>query len=264
MRLPIGRPDADEQPASDPAVDTPRIDDAETRMRQALGLGGGHGGREIVPQEGRANGRHGQSVLSLNARKRRFVRDGDVPVTILSGRGHHTAETQEMGGSAAAPVNRLELAERALAGERSAREQAERAQHDALASLRDLQTKLGHAELSHRETLKAGEALREALRACESRLQQAEEEGRHLAAALSIAQEGRAAAEAALQQSLAGQPPRDPLPGSAVRAKAPATSGLTRTAARAQPKTREPQPVKWWTERPAAKSKTRAVTASKR
>lgn len=136
---------------------------------------------------------------------RRFVRDGEVPVVVVNRR--------ESGGEgvAGAAVNRLALAETALGVEHAERLRCERALLEAQASLRELQTKIGHAILARDEALEGNRLL-----AAENARLRAE-----LAAA-------RTGTEQATRQTPAG-------PRKAERA---------RRVVRA-PK-REPKPVKWW------------------
>ncbi|MBN8928143.1 MAG: hypothetical protein J0H19_16160, partial [Rhodospirillales bacterium] len=107
------------------------------------------------------------------AHKRRFVQDGEVPVTVLhSARREHAAD---------APGSRLEAAEAAAATHQAARERAERALAEAHATIHDLQTKLGHAQLAKTELQAAAQreqetlaALRQELRATNERAVNAE------------------------------------------------------------------------------------------
>ncbi len=97
----------------------------EQRMRRALGLADGHGGRSAQPRP-----------------EQQPKRLGRPP----------------------APARRS-ADEAALREERAARGRAERALQDALATVRDLQTKLGHAELTHREASQAARDAAEAVQA---------------------------------------------------------------------------------------------------
>jgi hypothetical protein len=70
--------------------------------------------------------------------------DGEVPVVFLP-------TSRDRGTSTATPVHRAAVAVEALKVERAAPEQAERSLNEALAATQQLRTKLGHAELAHRE-----------------------------------------------------------------------------------------------------------------
>ena len=161
---------------------------AEARMRRALGLEGGAAKprpqeRQETPQrqsERFVPGHNGHPVY--NGHKRRFVQDGEVPVTVVGNRRDGAAEAApHRGASVSAAPNRLEAAEHALAHETAGRQQAERALADAHASVHDLQTKLGHAELARVEAVEGLRReqeivgmLRAELRDCEERLRMAE------------------------------------------------------------------------------------------
>ncbi len=113
-------------------------------MRRALGLTGDRAVRSSPPQAERPQaGPPGRPAGRSSADKprHRFVQDGAVPVTILN--RHRPDEADGL------PASRTAI-EAALQDERVARARAERALLDALATVRDLQTKLGHAELAHR------------------------------------------------------------------------------------------------------------------
>jgi hypothetical protein len=134
---------------------------AEARMRRALGLDGeqlrARPAQERVDSPQRPTDR-----FSTPGHKRRFVHDGEVPVTLVHGlvssrRDHADGNGGARGGANAQPTNRLEVAEAALAAEIATRERAERISQEAQAAVHDLQTKLGHAELARQE---AAEALR--------------------------------------------------------------------------------------------------------
>ena len=172
----------------------------------------------------------------------RFVQDGDVPVTVLNRSRPHEAEPST--GS-----NRLGMAEAALASERTARLRAERALSEAQAAMRDLQTKLGHAELARQELVGRLEAEKAAFESERAHLQE-----RERTLTEELAAERRARAEA-----VAPKPARR----SALRDSSPADEGALATdivaptkrlgASQGQakrlgrPKSRaDAQPVKWW------------------
>jgi hypothetical protein len=109
----------------EPAGDTSPLQDVEAQMRRALGLFG-LPRRQDAAQPAATRPARPADRLSLGSPKRRFVQDGEVPVTVLNGR--RTSPTD-------APVNRLEAVETAVASERAARERAERARAEAQATI---------------------------------------------------------------------------------------------------------------------------------
>lgn len=147
--------------------------------------------------------------------------------------------------------------------ERAARERAERSLQEALATIRDLQTKLGHAELARREASETAQAARDAADALRAAYQEREARWHE---DLAVERATRAVAEAALDAAAsAGKPAEQTrrtasvaVPIAAVQdaavqdvatepARAPAKRAPkgTRKAA-STPCQREPQPVKWW------------------
>jgi hypothetical protein len=111
---------------------TPQSDDAERRMRRALGL---------LPGEQAATG-DGRAGSAFGVRR-------------------HSSS----------PVNRMAVAEAALAVERRAREDAQRQLRDAEAALHKATTRWGEAEFARDEALKALAAERAAREAAEARLE---------------------------------------------------------------------------------------------
>lgn len=134
-------------------------------MRRALGL---EGEQPRPPVASPAVER----VPVLNRPKRRFVADGEIPV--VHGRLQRRDET---GGLQATPApNRVEVAEATARFERDAREKAERSLAEAQATVHDLQTRLGHAQLAETEAQNALEAERAAAEALRAALREAEEQ----------------------------------------------------------------------------------------
>jgi hypothetical protein len=76
--------------------------------------------------------------------RRRFVRDGEVPVTIL--RRDHQPDGEH-------GANQLDAARQAIRSEATAKVRAERLLEEAQAMIRDLQTKLGHERRAKAEAL---------------------------------------------------------------------------------------------------------------
>lgn len=242
-------------------------------MRRALGLAGGldaprdpqqpgqlQAGQQRPDQQrvkvpARSTGRSSDRPLGDRPRQR-FVHDGEVPVTIVNRNRHHEADAP-----AVPAVGRIGVVETALANERAARAAAERSLQDALATLHDLQTKQGHAELAQREASDAARAAQEAaVKALQAEWQEREVQ---LAEELAAERSARAAAEAALREAFATREQAEQELQAALtqpaltvepvielkvtkRAAAVAQGPAKRTHKTAAPKQREPQPVKWW------------------
>lgn len=222
-------------------------------MRRALGLTGDRAVRNSPvqperPQAGLPGRIAGRS--SVDKPRHRFVQDGAVPVTVLN--RHRPDEADGPSASRAA-------AEAALRDERAARGRAERSQQDALATVLELQTKLGHAELVHRDlsaTAQAARAEADALRA------EYQEQALRWMEDLAAERATRVAAEAALTGATHAREPakRTRISASAAqpalglqdtspapKAKAPAKAAVKRTRKGASgPGRHEPEPVKWW------------------
>ena len=122
--------------ASQPDADDLHGRQDETKMRKALGL---HTGRDVP--------RTSSPLLSGPSgpitQRRRFVKDGEVPVVLAE---------------RTSPVNRMEIAEKAVRAERDARERAERLLDEARAAVKQLQTQLGHLSLARDEAVNANRA----------------------------------------------------------------------------------------------------------
>jgi DNA repair exonuclease SbcCD ATPase subunit len=197
-------------------------------MRQALGLG-----------EGAASQRAPQR-REPDARGRRFVKDGEVPVVMLSG-------SREAVGPGPAPINRVAAAEAALRAERAAHEHAEHSLRDALAHVQRLETQLAHAEMAHREALAAE--------------RQGREQAEHALAEATAARQTLEQRIEGLEQRIAEteaaaapvQAPAADVASTAKRGRGKAAAKPRRESA-GTPK-REPQPVKWWL--PSYKAKLR-------
>jgi hypothetical protein len=250
-----------------------RIDDEESQMRKALGLLGEPPRQRPEPERPDPPHRAAERFGSGGLHRRRFVQDGDVPVTVLRRDSSHDTLVQRPSHAGAGPTSsRLQRVEAALAAETAARERVERLLHEAHAVVRDLQTKIGHAELARNEAVNALQQEREAaaqLRrdaaASEARIEEAEARARVAEQALSAAQEKlqtesrlRLAAEQALKtmetersddqatmsfEDEAAQvwsPPVRRLSESAV------VSPAIRRRRAAQPTAAEQEPVKWW------------------
>jgi hypothetical protein len=109
--------------------DEDRLRAAEGQMRRALGLQ-----HEVAQSPAPKN-----ISAGANPQRRHFVRDGDVPVTIVHG---------EHGNSL---VQQLDAARQALRMQTTAFEEADRALVEARNTIRDLRTKLAHESLAKDE-----------------------------------------------------------------------------------------------------------------
>jgi hypothetical protein len=121
------------------------------------------------PREGRApapsfSNAPMSSRNSIDGQKRRFVRDGEVPVMMVSGSRPPEGQSQRR---AAGPVSdQIEAVQMALRAERAGHEAADRALREAQTTIQDLRTKLGHVALARDEaieTAKRAEMARAAL-----------------------------------------------------------------------------------------------------
>jgi len=131
-----------------------QTDQAESQMRKALGLLG-ETPRHRPDHERTEQGR-GSDRFNGGLHRRRFVQDGDVPVTVLRREpGHEAPPHRSSAATVATASNRLQRIEAALATETAARERAERLLAEAQTAVRDLQTKIGHAELARNEAVDA-------------------------------------------------------------------------------------------------------------
>ncbi len=213
--------------------------------------------------------------------RRRFVQDGDVPVTVLRRDGGHDPAPHRGGGgtnNAPAPTsNRLQRTEAALQAETAAREKAERALHESQALARDLQTKIGHAELARNEAVESqrrerdaagqirleNDSLRQAIVALREELDQVaktldgtlrslEEERRTRKAAEAAQKTAEAAledAERLIQALSEAEDEADVEPVAPVRTKKAAAEPKAPKATEkdaARRGAQEPEPVKWW------------------
>lgn len=139
-------------------------------MRKALGLLG-ENARHRPEAERQDQPTRGLDRFNGGLHRRRFVQDGDVPVTVVRREPGHEAPAHRSAATVAAPSSsRLQRTEAALAAETAARERAERALAEAQASTRDLQTKIGHAELAKNEAVGALRREQEAIASLRSEL----------------------------------------------------------------------------------------------
>ncbi len=149
--------------ASAAADETGHAAEAESQMRKALGLMGDsprhRPDAERMDQSGR-----GVDRFNGGLHRRRFVQDGDVPVTVLRREPGHEAPAHRSAAAVAAPSSsRLQRTEAALAVETAARERVEKALAETQSAARDLQTRIGHADLAKHEAIEALQREREAM-----------------------------------------------------------------------------------------------------
>jgi hypothetical protein len=194
-----------------------------------------------------------------NAHRRRFVQDGEVPVTVVR------RDAPDAGGGQAGPTSsRLQRVEAALAAETTGRERAEKALHEAQATVQALQTKMGHNDLAKTEAVAASKrhadeivtlkeelaAAAELSRELEARAHEAEEELRAVRAELMEDRRGRKLAERLLRDASEGaalgptHQPRDATARAQVEHVAP-RRGRPPIVRAAEPE-EESEPVKWW------------------
>ncbi len=185
------------------SADNNPISEVEAQMRRALGLYGGMRARpdhdrpdqsvRSSDRFGAQSGGHsggGHSGGGQGFHRRRFVQDGEIPVTVV--RRGTVSESQSPQSS------RLQRTEAALAAETAARERAERALHDAHAQIAALQTKIGHAELARIEAVEIAKREKEALAQLRESSEGAEQQLQTLREQLEFADQTRREAQAAL------------------------------------------------------------------
>ncbi len=270
-------------PSLENAEGLPAIDEAESAMRKALGLLGDQPRHRQDTERSDGPLRMQDRLGSGGLHRRRFVQDGDVPVTILRrDAGPETQTHRAAPAAAAAPTSsRLQRTEAALAGESAARALAERALAEAQVSVRDLRTKIGHADLAKNEAVDAlrrerelTASLRQELEAIKSELEHVQShttaaeraasvhedliaEERHARKALEKAlRTSEAARETAEQlvRALSAQADAEVVPLPFARAHAPEPMLVPVPKKRGRPPNvkqpvlpeLEPEPVKWW------------------
>jgi hypothetical protein len=251
-------------------------DEAESQMRRALGLLGEGPRHRSDPDRMEQPNRLGDR-FNGGLHRRRFVQDGDIPVTVLRRDPGYEAPAHRGGLSPAAvpSSSRLQRTEAALASETALRERAERSLAEVQAIAHDLQTKIGHAELAKNEALDALRREREAIaqlradaQARDERLQESLSQSREAeqAAALwqdqldderqqrRVAEKALRASEAAreaaeqLVQALSDEAPdpRRAEPPRRIGVEPEAAAAISRRQRMPEVQGVEPEPVKWW------------------
>jgi hypothetical protein len=213
---------------SDLPNDETRLRATEAQMRRALGLGDSTTPRIDPPAVTQGSG-------GAPRPPRRFVRDGDVAVTLVQ-------RDRPPDGA----VNQLDAARQAIRSQAAAREHAERLLQEARAAIRDLQTKLTHANLARDEaeqrTEKQLQAVRAELATEQAARQQAE-------AALAAAEKARPepeppSAPAEVTPRRRGRPPKQARP----EPELPLTPAAAPRRQGRPPKVEQPETefVEWW------------------
>jgi hypothetical protein len=250
-------------PREQPQTSTtqPPVDDAELAMRKALGLFG-DAPRARPESDRQDSGQRAGGGFMQGVHRRRFVQDGEVPVTVVR---RDNADAAHAGAGQAGPTSsRLQRVEAALAAETAGRERAERALHEAQAALQASQTKMGHNDLAKNEAVAASKrhaeevvslkeelsAATERLHELEARTHEQEEELRNVRAELMEDRRGRKLAERLLREATEGaalgptHQPRDMAARAQVEHVAP-RRGRPPIVRAAEPE-EEAEPVKWW------------------
>jgi len=140
---------------TDSLSDDARLRATEEQMRRALGL------HNSSPTQDRPVPPPASPVAS-SPHRRRFLRDGEVPVSVIH-------RDQDDGAN----TNKLEATRQALREQIEARERAEHLLQEAQATIRDLQTKLAHEKLARDEAIQRADGERQIV---EQALQRAQEE----------------------------------------------------------------------------------------
>jgi hypothetical protein len=173
----------------------PHLEETEAQMRRALGLFGDMSRRQ--DQDRSDSPQRSADRLMSGGHRRRFVQDGDVPVTVV--RRDQGLDNAAQRASLNAPgSSRLQRTEAALAAETAARDRAERGLAEAQAMAHDLQTKIGHAELAKHEATEALRREREEIAAVRTAASQNNEQLRAAAEQMERLEQAAAAAEEAL------------------------------------------------------------------
>ena len=162
-RAPGAEPGTISDPTAPHSEDSGPTGDAESQMRKALGLMGEAQRHRPEPERMDHTARMGDR-FNGGLHRRRFVQDGDVPVTVL--RREPGLEPPAHRGVVTPPgptSSRLQRTEAALAAETASRDRAERSLTETQGVVRDLQTKIGHAELAKSEAIEALRREREAI-----------------------------------------------------------------------------------------------------
>ncbi len=176
-------------------ADNNPISEVEAQMRRALGLFGGMRQRtdnDRGEQQNRPMDRFGSQGGNQGLHRRRFVQDGEIPVTVV--------RRDTVADAANPQSSRLQRAEAALATETAARDRAERQLHDVQAQVAALQTKIGHAELARVEATDLVRREREANAQFRAASEGAEEQVQSMQEQRDAAEQAKRYAQAALAE----------------------------------------------------------------
>jgi hypothetical protein len=223
---------------SDTSNDELRIRATEAQMRRALGL------NDQPSTPGHAPPTASTGAGASHPQRRRFVRDGEVPVSVI-----HRDQGEPSG------TNALEAARQALREQVAAREHTEHLLQEAQATVHDLQTKLVHERFARDEAVQrtdgerqvveqALQSVQEELSAQRANRQKAEEERDEAVAA-------RQEAEEQLLEMLATRDAQMPSPGASNLTNDPAGGSVKERQARrrgrpAKSDQSEAEFVEWW------------------
>jgi hypothetical protein len=131
------------------SVDDARLRAEEAQMRHALGLDSP--AQPLAPPVNNdVTPSPAPERLTLHRPPRRFVKDGEVPVTVV-----RRTPADGVSGLGPAAMSQLEAARQTIRSQAVATERAERALADAQATIRDLRTKLEHERMARDEALQA-------------------------------------------------------------------------------------------------------------
>jgi hypothetical protein len=256
LDIPAGESQQDRlarSPDQNAAGDAEQNDEAESQMRRALGLLGDAPRHRAEADRPDPGGRAGGG-FNGGLHRRRFVQDGDIPVTVVRRDPGPDLPANRVAAPVSVPSSsRLQRTEAALAAETAAREKAERALNEAYAVVKDLQTKIGHAELAKNEAVESLRREREAaallrgeaderearVKEAEERAQAAEDAANEYHDQLAGERHARKTAEKALRAAEAAREEAEQL----VRTLSEEAPKLPRAAARrfAEPQDFEPE-----------------------
>ena len=177
--------------------------------------------RETLGLNGRGRGASRPQPTAAPKQRHRFVQDGEVPVIHLSG----TRETD----ATASLRGRIASLEADLEAERTARTKAEQSTQATLGQMHALETKMAHVEMSARE-------------------------------ALAVERQARAQAEAERQDAIVARDAAEQALAAAAVSAAPKprVKSTRATKPKGMPRTKEPQPIKWWLGKLPAKATLRS------
>jgi hypothetical protein len=232
----------------------------EARVRRAWGLDGEAPRLRLPDRAEPQPSPRPMERFTPGVHKRRFVQDGEVPVMVVHGLTGGRREHAEPGSprpATAAPLNRLEVAETALATEIASRDRAEKALADANATIQQLQTKLGHAELARQDAVAALQRERDTVAELRAALAAAQDLAADAEAAQAMAEEALAIAvdrPARVDPAPVNPEPARPEPARRGRkpklhagpGRPPGKAAKPQAVAPEGAPAREPKPVRWW------------------